>query len=61
MSIKTKPSIGKTAGIKLSMDPETRERLSLYSAERRCSISQLVTEWIWSVELKSEKEAKEET
>lgn len=51
----SKPSTGKTAAVKLSMDQETRERLSLYSLERRSSISQLVTEWIWSVELKSEK------
>ena len=51
----SKPSTNKTAGIKLSMDPETRERLSLYSIERRCSISQLVTEWIWGVRLKSDR------
>ena len=50
-----RPFNNKTASIKISMDPETRERLSAYSQERRCSVSQLVTEWIWSVQLKAEK------
>lgn len=39
----------------LSFSQDTKERLKTYAEERHTTVSQLITQWIWSVELKSEK------
>ncbi len=39
----------KTESIRLSMDPETKARLQRYAAQKRTSVSHLITDWIWSV------------
>lgn len=54
-----RPSMNRTAVIRLSMTPETKARLTEYAVERRSSVSQLVTEWIWSVKLKSDEDSTE--
>lgn len=47
----------KTAQITLSLDPDTKERLRLYAQENRKSVSQVITDMIWAVQLKAEKQA----
>ena len=47
----------KTAQITLSLDPDTKERLRLYAQENRKSVSQVITDMIWTVQLKAEKQA----
>lgn len=39
----------RNANIRLSMDPATKARLQEYAVQRHTSVSQLVTDWIWSV------------
>ena len=41
----------------LSFAQDTKDRLKAYAEERHTNVSQLITQWIWSVELKSEKES----
>lgn len=52
-----KPRITRT-GLQLSITPDTKERLYDYAVERHSNVSQIITDWIWSVKLKSDKEAK---
>lgn len=33
----------------LTLDPETRERLHLYAKQNRKSMSQAVTDWVWTL------------
>ena len=42
--------------INISVTPDTKERLKAYAEEQHCTPSQLITQWIWSVQLQSEKE-----
>lgn len=51
----------RTASIKLSMDSDTKCRLTAYAGEQRKSVSQLITDWIWSQPVKTEAKGKEET
>ena len=39
----------------LSFTQDTKDRLREYAEEKHTNVSQLITQWIWSVELKSEK------
>ncbi len=43
----------------ISIDPETRERLLQMADEKHSTISQIVTDWIWSIKLPSELKAEE--
>ena len=38
--------------LNLSLEPDTKERLEDYAAEKHTTISQLVTDWIWSQKVK---------
>ena len=38
----------KTEKFRVSMDADTKKRLITYAGEQRKSVSQLVTDWIWS-------------
>lgn len=40
----------------LSLTKDTKERLKAYAKEQRCTTSQAITQWIWSIQLQSEKE-----
>ena len=42
----------KTETTVLSMDKETKLRLQRYAEQKHNTISQLVTDWIWSVSVK---------
>lgn len=44
----------------MSMEPETKERLNAYAAERHSNVSQIITDWIWSVKLESDGNTTEE-
>ena len=37
----------------LSLDPDTAERLKQYAWENHKSVSQAVTDWIWSAKVKN--------
>lgn len=38
--------------LNLSLEPDTKERLEDYAAEKHTTISQLITDWIWSQKVK---------
>ncbi len=40
--------------VSISIDPETHERLIKLSNEKHSTVSQIVTDWIWSIMLPSE-------
>lgn len=52
----SKPMAIKTV-LRLNIDQESRDRLAFYAIEKHSSIAQVVVDWIWSVKLKSEKDA----
>lgn len=52
-----RPALNKTAILRLSVDQETKDRLAIYAIERHSSVSQVVIDWIWSLTLKSERNA----
>lgn len=35
----------------LTLDPETRERLQTYAKQQRKSMSQAITDWVWTLQL----------
>ena len=45
----------KTSQMSLTFTQDTKDRLRQYAEEKRTSVSQIITQWIWSVELQSEK------
>ena len=49
----------KSEQMTLSVKPDTKARLKKYAEEKHTNVSQLITQWIWSVELKEEKEKEE--
>lgn len=51
-----KPKIARVS-LQLSVTEDTKERLCDYAVERHSNMSQIITDWIWSVTLKSEREA----
>ena len=44
----------------ISLSPDTKERLKKYAEESRKSVSQAITDWIWTQPLKSETTGVEE-
>lgn len=52
-----KPKVARVP-LQLSVTKDTKERLCGYAVERHSNTSQIITDWIWSVKLKSDKEAK---
>lgn len=40
----------------ISISEDTRERLQTYAAEHHTTVSQAITDWIWSQPLKAEKD-----
>lgn len=40
--------------MRLSMDPQTKQRLQAYAAQLHTSVSQMVTDWIWSQPVKDD-------
>lgn len=52
-----KPKIARVS-LQLSVTEDTKERLCDYAVERHSNMSQIITDWIWSVKLKSDNEAK---
>ena len=38
----------------ISLSPDTKERLKKYAEESRKSVSQAITDWIWTQPLKSD-------
>lgn len=40
----------------LSFTQDTKDRLRAYAEENHTNVSQLITQWIWSIQLQSEKE-----
>ncbi len=51
----------RNANIRLSMDPETKARLQKYAVWKHSNVSQLVTDWIWSVSMDEDDETNTET
>lgn len=41
--------------INLSTTTDTKERIKELAAEQHCTVSQLVTRWVWDAKLESEK------
>lgn len=52
-----KPKIARVS-LQLSVTEDTKERLCDYAVERHSNMSQIITDWIWSVKLKSDNEVK---
>lgn len=50
----------RTESIRLSMDPETKTRLQKYADQKRRSVSQLIIDWIWSVQVERDTETNTE-
>lgn len=42
-------------GVSISLDKETKERLQQYAVQKHSSVSQVITDWIWSVKLDSDR------
>ncbi len=56
-----RPSTNRNANIRLSMDPATKTRLQKYAVQKHSSVSQLVTDWIWSVSVDEDDKTNTET
>lgn len=44
-----------TTTVNVSTTPDTKERIKLLAKEAHCTVSQLVTRWVWEAKLQSEK------
>lgn len=44
----------------VSLTTDTKDRIKAYAKEQRCTVSQAITQWIWSVQLRAEKEGKDD-
>ena len=42
------------APMTISLDPETNERLRRYARQRHSTVSQIITDWVWSQNVKDE-------
>ncbi len=51
----------RNVNIRLSMDPATKARLRKYAIQKHSNVSQLVTDWIWSVSVDEDDEPNTET
>ena len=40
--------------VNISIDPDTHERLKQYAFEHHMTVSQAISEWIWSAKVKNE-------
>lgn len=40
--------------VNISISPDTRERLKQYAYENHKTVSQAITDWIWSVKIKGD-------
>lgn len=40
--------------VNVSLDPDTHERLKQYAYEHHVTVSQAITDWIWSTKVKNE-------
>ena len=40
--------------VNVSLDPDTHERLKQYAFEHHVTVSQAITDWIWSAKVKNE-------
>lgn len=39
--------------LNLSLEPDTKERLESYAEEKHTTVSQLITDWIWTQKVKN--------
>ncbi len=46
--------------VSASMDQESKERIMKYAAEKHTTASQAIVDWIWSIKLPSEINAKQQ-
>lgn len=51
----------KTESVKICMDRNTKNRLATYAGEQHRSVSQLITDWIWSQPVKAYTEGNQMT
>lgn len=42
-----------TVHLTLSMSDETKKRLKYYAIQKNSTVSKLISEWIWSIEVKA--------
>lgn len=52
---------GTKVKVNISVTPDTAERLKKYAEENHTNVSQAITSWIWSRELKRDKQDKSGT